>query len=363
VGNTKITARIVLGNNFPYMDFQLKGISPEDVMKVVSVLEKEFIVHKSYKVFRDAKIVAEALVFSKEEELLAAINVNYGDFLPDKFIGVSVAYAPNEKGYRVLRIFENSFEGRMVPYSHVTLNFFGRWGNVSRHIADPCEFTKSIIPEFFYGVDILKLSESFLKSSQNILILFGKPGTGKSKLIQYILGQSPLVYGKSVNVLVMKGEENIRNGANSINIYFENDIVIFDDFDFLYLKRGDDEEISDVVSTILSATDGFVPKRVKVIISTNRTFKEIDSALLRPSRLFDILELKDIPREHYLNLCEKYPELLDGVELFKERKSVSVAEIFDFLNRKKFHLDYLKKKEISRRCNPCSRKLGFKCTC
>jgi len=355
-----IKAEVALRESFPYADFQLKNVTPQTIAEIINFLEEEFVVHKKHSIFSDEESLNGALIFSKKGKFLAAI---YLDREPSLFcensIKLSLMYAPTEEGFKVFEMLKNKLKGNILPRFHIILRILGQWRQFTEYALTSEEFSSQLIPELFYGIDVFKLTESFLKSPQNILILFGKPGTGKSKLIQYIIGQSPYILRKAVNVLVIKGEENIKYSANNISIYLENDIVVLDDLDLVSFKREGDDEISNVISTILSATDGFIPKRTKIIISTNKTFREIDPALLRPSRLFDILELKDVPKDYFLKLCDTYPELTEGLELFKEKECVKVSEILDFITRKRLHKDYLFDKEISKRTNSYTFNLGF----
>jgi len=355
-----IRTEVALRENFPYADFQLKDITPQTIVEIIEFLEKEFIVRKKHSIFSNEETLDGALIFSKEGKLLAAIYIDREPSLfHERFIKLTLMYAPTKEGFKIFEMLKNKLKENILPRLHIVLRILGRWRELTEYVLTPEEFTNQLIPELFYGINVLKLTESFLKSPQNILILFGKPGTGKSKLIQYIIGQSPYVLRKSVNVLVIKGERNIKDSADNISIYLENDIVVLDDLDLVSFKRKGNDEISDVISTILSVTDGFIPKRTKIIISTNKTFKEIDPALLRPSRLFDILELKDVPKNYYLKLCKVYPELAEGLKLFEEREYAKVSEILDFITRQRIHKDYLLDREISKRTNNYTCKLGL----
>ena len=358
--NLPIKTEVSLKENFPHADFQLRNITPATIIEIINTLEKEFIVHKKHSIYSDEEILEGALIFSKEKELLAAIYIDHEPSLfHTNFIKLTLMYVPTTEGIKILELLKTKLNKYILPRFHISLRILGRWKELTEYALTPEEFNNHLIPELFYGIDASKLAESFLKSPQNILIIFGKPGTGKSKLIQYIIGQSPFILQKAVNVLVIKGEKNIKDSADNMAIYLENDIVVLDDLDLLSLKRKGNDEISDVISTILSVTDGFIPKKVKIIISTNKTFKEIDPALLRPSRLFDILELKDIPKDYYLKLCKIYPELIDGIKLFEDKEHIKVSEILDFITRIKSHKAYLRDRKISKRTQDYDYNIGF----
>ena len=356
----RVLGEVILREGFPYVDIYLKNVTPYAIADTIKVLEGEFTVYKKYSLFKEEEVIKEALIFSKKaNKLLAAVQVDYEQsFFQEGLAKLTLAYAPSDEGMKILETLKENLTEFMLSRFRILLRILGRWKDVE-YVVSPEEFTSCLIPELFYGIDAFKLTESFLKSPQNILLFFGKPGTGKSKLIQFIIGYSPYVYQKPVKVLVIKGEENVESSANNFSIYLENDIVVFDDLEFRSFKRGEDNGITDVISTILSVTDGFIPKKVKIIISTNRGFKEIDPALLRPNRLFDILELRDIPKTYFAKLCKMYPELRGGLKLFEEKEHATVSEILDFITRQNSHENYLLDEKISKRTENYTCKLGL----
>ncbi len=357
MGNLK--AEIVCKEHFPCADFIMERIDPETVGKLLTYLRKDYTIHERKVIFNDKENVEDALILSKSNYLLGVLNINHNSSLfDDKFVKLSLLYAPSKKGLKLLKKIKSYLKKQIISSHHIRLEVFLRWEKQIYFIT-PEEFLNPLIPELFQGIDTQKLTESYLNSSQSILILFGNPGTGKSKLIQYIVGKSPQILQKTARVLVIKGKENIIRSADNFNTYLENDIVVLDDFDFVSFTRNEDNDIANVISTILSVTDGFIPKRPKIIISTNKKFSEIDPALLRPSRLFDILELKAISRSHFKKICKSYPKLLPGLELFKKKENVKIAEIFDYITRIKQADNYLIDKEVSKKEGQYSKKLGF----
>ena len=190
------------------------------------------------------------------------------------------------------------------------------------------------------GIDADKLAEEFLNSHETILLLFGDPGTGKSKLSLYLLKKFFELNSDFKKAKLIKGipilELLISNPIELIESSSDDrSLIYFDDIDLPSLKRDTENTNSlstQFVSLLLSATDGVLPQYNKFVITTNLKIHEIDDALLRPGRLFAAINLKPIPFEllrdydrEIAYLCkEKYPN----------KSEFTIAEIADLINEK-----------------------------
>ncbi|WP_089322158.1 hypothetical protein [Desulfurobacterium atlanticum] len=74
--------------------------------------------------------------------------------------------------------------------------------------------------------------------------------------------------------------------------------------------------------------------------------------------MFDILEIKPLPKEFFFKLRKKYPELSAAKLLYEKEKEVEVARICDFLSRIKY-TDHLKDKNVSKKNEITNRRVGF----
>ena len=177
----------------------------------------------------------------------------------------------------------------------------------------------------YLGLEPYKIAREFFKSEDSILILTGKPGTGKSKFILSLL-------------LNNKNKENYINiyvkGNNALNLTLNDSIlyntsksvlIILDDFNFQHF-----EDVEEDLNLLLSLTDGIFDKKIKIIISTNDEKINIEKfpALLRPGRLFKLIELKPFPIEKIENntIKEKLKKLLNKDE-------ITIAEYTYLLNK------------------------------
>lgn len=184
----------------------------------------------------------------------------------------------------------------------------------------------SISTSYYPYLNIDAMFQQFFTQQENILILTGKPGIGKSKMSSAILkyaadNEDILPYDKVkdydaevqyVSVAYVKStkilcDDNFWRELESG--YY--DFVILDDLDFFLTKRGADVENSDdmdrnqFLNQFLSFTDGIEKNRTKFIITTNQPYEDLDVALLRKGRLFDILELRSLNKDEALNIWKE----------------------------------------------------------
>jgi hypothetical protein len=164
------------------------------------------------------------------------------------------------------------------------------------------------------------LFDQFFTSNENILILAGAPGLGKSKLTtlalkyaQKNINKSPQGHDEFISVGIVKSVDILSQDKFWVELEKNShDFVIIDDLDYMLTKR--DAEIvttEDVIKNsflnqFLSFTDGITHNNVKFIITTNQNLSELDPAILRKGRLFDILELRPLKNEEALSIWKEH---------------------------------------------------------
>ena len=213
-------------------------------------------------------------------------------------------------------------------------------------------------------IDTDALFEQFFKSSENILLLTGKSGIGKSKLgalaIEYLSKHTEKITANvasasDVNVL---SNEGFWSELQSNEI----DLVILDDLDFLLTPRSDEQSSTDVVknrfiSNFLSFTDGFKKNNVKFIITTNQSVNTIDKSLLRKGRMFDILELRELTNEEAKVIWNEFVK----DKSFKLKGSVLACDLAHEIETSKHEFkrgNYLRDSSISK-LNKTTKEIGF----
>jgi len=234
---------------------------------------------------------------------------------------------------------------------------------------------KNISSDFYPYICTDRMFEQFYTNKESILIVCGKPGTGKTSLSSALLKFSLDNYnfvpykkedGEYLKVAYVKSVDVISQDNFWVTLANDNfDLVILDDLDFFLTSRsaevqtGDDVSKNRFLSNFLSYTDGIEQNKTKFIITTNQSYSNIDSALLRKGRLFDILELRELTNQEAEEIWVNND--LD-IKDFNFKGTVLQAELgsqITKLKNKKIKLEpYLLEDNISK-ASKTHKKLGF----
>jgi len=173
-------------------------------------------------------------------------------------------------------------------YSEITTSIEWMIGGDSSSVTIPLRTPQGVsdssYPFVEEGVD--QFIEDFLKSSENILLLIGAPGTGKSNFIKYIVSRS------KQNALITYDPEIMKkDGIFAMFIEGEYGSLIMEDADTFLGARSDGNLM---MAKFLNVGDGIVSMASKkLIFSTNlEKLDDIDPALLRPGRCFAVLQFR-----------------------------------------------------------------------
>jgi hypothetical protein len=176
----------------------------------------------------------------------------------------------------------------------------------------------NIKKEYYPYINIDEMFSQFFKYDENILCLIGIPGCGKSKMstlmMSYLLENTNLLRNNMYDfeVLYVKSESALSDDSFWVNMEGSKyNLVILDDLDNLLGTRDVVNTQADVdknkfISNLLSYTDGVNKNNTKFIITTNQDIKNIDKAILRKGRMFDILELRALTHKEAVDVWESY---------------------------------------------------------
>lgn len=140
------------------------------------------------------------------------------------------------------------------------------------------------------------------KNENGLVLLHGKPGTGKTSYIRYIIA----TIKKNV-IFLPPSMANAITNPNLINILIDNpnSIFVIEDAENIVVDRVKDGNSS--VSALLNISDGLLADclNIQIICSFNTDLSKIDSALLRKGRLIAKYEFKELSKEKAQNLSDK----------------------------------------------------------
>jgi len=161
--------------------------------------------------------------------------------------------------------------------------------------------------------------DRYLNSDASILLLIGPPGTGKTTFIRGLLQHT-----KSSAVVTYDATILEKDYVFAQFIEGEANVMVMEDADTFLKARSDGNSM---MHRFLNVGDGLVTtKGKKLVFSTNLpSIRDVDSALVRPGRCFDILHFDNLTKDQAVTLAKKVN--IDPTKLTKE--TYSIAEIFN----------------------------------
>ena len=158
-----------------------------------------------------------------------------------------------------------------------------------------------------YNDDFLDIHKIILKrlskkEEKGLLLLYGKPGTGKTSYIRYLT--------MSLNKEVIFLPSSIATGLTNPQFIgflstYPNSVFVIEDAEMLLTAR--DNNGNSTVAALLNLTDGLLSDclNIQVICSFNTDISKVDSALLRKGRLIAKYEFKELETQKAQALSDK----------------------------------------------------------
>ena len=159
--------------------------------------------------------------------------------------------------------------------------------------------------------------EGFMHSSASILLLIGPPGTGKTTFIRGMLQHLTVSAMVSYDAAILE-----KDYVFAQFIEGDKSVMVLEDADMFLKSR---QEGNTMMHKFLNVGDGLVTtKNKKLVFSTNLpSITDIDPALIRPGRCYDILKFEELNQAQAEILASKMDLKIEGV-----REKWSIADIF-----------------------------------
>lgn len=175
----------------------------------------------------------------------------------------------------------------------------------------------SMYPNISVGVD--NYIDDFLESKSSILVLLGAAGTGKTGFIRYLLSRMGKKAYLTYNHELFKDDDMFAQfvSSNSAGAF------LIEDADILLKSR---ESGNELMQKFLQIGDGVVKlSGKKLIFSTNLpSTKDIDEALLRRGRTYDVLEFRALTFDEAGKACSDLK-----LEPLLENREYKLTELFN----------------------------------
>lgn len=266
-------------------------------------------------------------------KVFLSVNEDDNDFYdePDTILGEAVIATIEVAGEaESLDMFVKAFKRLLKAVQDQSRTSMIRWifDSGNGHRDRTFQITKEWdIDRVYYPwieTDLKSYYQAFLNSKAQILVTFGPPGTGKTSFIRDMICEMNLNAFISYDMKVLTSDSTfVRYLTDTIF-----DAIIIEDADELLTSaRGDSNKI---IAKILNISDGLIKlPRKKLIFSTNLSkVSDIDSAIIRPGRCFDVMEFRTLNKIEAEAVCVKL-----GIELpIKKNEKYTLAELFQEKN-------------------------------
>lgn len=171
----------------------------------------------------------------------------------------------------------------------------------------------------YYPQLTVPLSEyyrQYEESDSNILVLIGPPGTGKTSFIRGLLHHTRSNAIVSYNSSILESDQIFADFMSG-----EEKFMVLEDADAFLSSRS--KSGNTVMHKFLNIGDGLLSTRgKKIVFSTNLpSTRDIDSALLRVGRCFDVLRFRPLSED-------EVKKIVGDVDFVSDHYPITLAEVF-----------------------------------
>jgi hypothetical protein len=312
------------------------GVSDFDDLITSQILERR--VERGASTFhRDTNVLAS------REKWAVYIDDNFGDdylivqgnnssgFIIHKETENYINYSVNSNSTSVRVFGDEDFLNRVIDdvedkFSIVTSHIEWVYSGDGHSVNVPLNRDRLPVDEmypFLNGETLASYYDRYMDSNANILLLIGPPGTGKTTFIRGLLAHT-----NSSAIVSYDGNILDKDGFFARFIEDDSSVMVLEDSDAFLKSRSDGNTM---MHRFLNVGDGLVTtKGKKMIFSTNLpSIRDIDSALVRPGRCFDIITFDNLTVQEAQKLADRLGVTLPARPRGKETSKYSIAEVFN----------------------------------
>lgn len=297
-GSTSDHARMTLGESLMDHKFVKTSVRLKDGSDLGDFYKEIYsmglIPRLSRSTFADAENYEDELVLFNSLNLpIAWIYLVMETDSTTEFEFKAVLPIGNDITPRFMETFSKYFEAKAPTGEIVTITGVSNHGLQTKSetlTPDTVQTSPTAFYPWMNGTEIQDYFIEYLDSSANVMLLMGLPGTGKSSMIRTAVAKlglkvlfcSSMAVASDPSFVSKLGEMVGKEGSDF-------DAIVIEDADVLIRPR---DKGNMALSEILNATSGMTTKgNYKLIVTTNQlTTENIDPALLRPGRCFDVME-------------------------------------------------------------------------